>query len=308
MRDVPPFLSVYAGARLNISEDIRRLLSLNADCLAGSGIACGEFGLAGSDGSRDLWPAADAEIPGLKDAAEAIALELAPLAATADRALVLAIPDLPGTPTDILAGRFFPAVGARAAALRLALGKPVDRLAIVIRPYDDMFRIAWRHAAIAGEVDGLGDHARRIAGFRSGWTDVVEALADVLGTGEIDVHTMPADPFEVFSGLLPEPVAGLRRIEPTPELTDSAVAMIRRHVRQGVRFAPGQRERLIAFHARQPQDDDLSGLLPALALADLRGRYVADLSILSRTAGVRFCGQILPPGMDFADMSRREAI
>jgi hypothetical protein len=308
MRDVPPFLSVFAGARLNLSEDIRRLMSLNADCLSGNGIASGEFGNAGVSGTSGMWPAADAEIPGLKDAASAMALELSALAATAERALLLSVPELPGTPTEILAGRFFPAAGARAAALRLALGKPVDRLAIVIRPYDDMFRIAWRHAAVAGGAEELGDSARRIAGFRSGWTEVIEALADVLGTGEIDVHTMPADPFDVFSALLPEPIEGLRRIEPMPELTDSAVAMIRRHARQGVKFAPGQKERLIAFHARQPQDDDLPGRLPALALADLRGRYVADLSILSRTPGVRFVGQTLPAGTDSGNLARREAI
>ena len=88
---------------------------------------------------------------------------------------------------------------------------------------------------------------------------------------------------------LTSPVPGL----PMPVITDSAITMLQRHYRQGVRFAPGQRDRLLAFHAHQPQIARESGFA-GLQLADLRGRYVADLATLARTDGIRVAGQIFP--------------
>ena len=78
-----------------------------------------------------------------------------------------------------------------------------------------------------------------------------------------------------------------------PRVTPGAVAMLQRCMAQGTRLQPGQRDRLIAFHARQPQLRSEAVFSP-LALSDLRGRYVADLDTLARLTEVTLIGGELP--------------
>ncbi len=82
--------------------------------------------------------------------------------------------------------------------------------------------------------------------------------------------------------------------EPPVPVTDSAIAMFQRHLKMGTPFAPGQRERLLAFHARLPQSAVRAGF-DWLPLADMRGRYVGDLDLLGRWPGSRSWARRWPP-------------
>jgi hypothetical protein len=210
------------------------------------------------------------------------------------RGLMLSDPCFHGADDGLMSGRFFPAVADRADALADRLGRPVSRLVVTLQPYDKLFRAAWRRAALGRPVTGFADHAERLAAVDGCWSDLVTDLTRRLGAETTTVIAVAPSNRRMLAALVP----GLSLPFPAPhdaapQPTESAVAMAQRHLRLGARFAPGQLDRLIAFHARQPQDalpPDYAGL----HAADLRGRYVADLGTLARTRGMVVEAEALP--------------
>jgi hypothetical protein len=290
-----PFISLHAGAHFAASEALYRYIDANRPAIAGSGYAVKtpdsvlDFGWAGA-----ALPDAGVHLPDLNAYAAGIAAVLRPVAATAEHGLVLSRPDLAGTPAEILAGRFFPSAGLRGTALRMSLGRRVDTMVFAIQPYDQFFLSAWRRAAIEGRVDAFDTHTAAMGSFAGGWVETVEALADSLGASRVVVTAAAAhDLRAVLPALMPEAdLSGMQTPEPPVPVTDSAIAMFQRHLRMGTPFAPGQRERLLAFHARLPQTKTRGGF-DWLPLADMRGRYVGDMDLLSRMAGVEVVGSPL---------------
>ena len=288
MRITPPQLAIHAGAHHMGARSFHRFLGANQRQLATRRI-----GVCASGPDATLpWPAPGADIPAISAAAQGLSQAISPAAIPLAETMILSDPDLLGSSEDLLAGRFYPGVGARATALRLALGRPADRIVLSIMSYDQLFRAAWRAKAAEGEAAAFGALAKRMAGFSGGWIDVIDALAEVAGQGEIVLLTAPPEPADLLAQLCPGlDLEGFDTVTPVEEPTESAVAMIQRHIAAGGRFAPGQTERLIAFHARQPQDDGVvPDSFPALSLADLRGRYVADLATLAARPGVTLAG------------------
>lgn len=291
-----PEILVHAGPHCVGAEEFHRFLGLNKDEILAAGYDLAYPGRGGAEGgSFDCaWPDArhrrddlDAFVP--------------PAAATLDacrrrsaRGLIISEHDLAGRMATLLQGKFYPAARKRAEVLGRAIGRPVDRLVITLRSYDRLFRGAWERYALDREMTPFADHAPAMAAFNGGWIEVVEALRDGLAAREVVILTETATAGETLSLLAP----GLNLSDPimpapTPAITDTAIAMIQRHFRQGARFAPGQRDRLLAFHARQPQlarDPGFEGL----QLADLRGRFIADLDALARLDRVMVVGNVLP--------------
>ena len=172
-----------------------------------------------------------------------------------------------GSPAGLLNGAFFPSAADAARDLVARQSARVTRLVLAVQPFD---------RAMA-----------RMAAMQDGWHDLVTRLSDALDGPEITVLAAPLSPRRIIDAVVPGlelPV--LRPFTPSPAITDSAVAAFQRLAVQGVALAPGQIERLCAFHAALPQTQGEIAL-NALALADLRGRYVADLAMMSRMAGVR---------------------
>lgn len=293
MLDLAPELVIFAGAHFAGAGTIHNIVAANSARFREHGVcpvAPGAFG-----DPHLCWPSETTDAADITRYADRLAGQIGSLIPPDARTVLLVLPDLLGTTDQLLEGRFYPSAGKRAAALRLALGRQADRIVMGVRPYDKLFRAAWRHAALDGDDVPFSDRSQRMAQFSNGWIEIVEAVGEVLGTGDVTLFVAPSPPCELLSLLLPRfDGLSLAPAEPEPELTDSAVAMIRRHIRQGAPFAPGQRDRLIAFHARQPQDDHGEGFA-ALDLADLRGRYVADMAMLSRTPGVLLTGDPIAP-------------
>lgn len=282
-----PVLTVHAGPQFTGTETLSRIAEKNRCLLESQGFAIA------ADPVAAPFPRAGTALSDLQGHASRIAEALRPSVGGARRGLAILRPDLAGTPADLLAGRFFPAAGLRATALRLALGRAVDTLVLTLIPYDAMFLAAWRQAALDGNAASFARLSPAMAAFEGGWADLVPALAEPLGCERVVVCVGPQDARFVTQSLLPgADLSGLDVPPPSPALTDSAVAMVRRLEEQGVPLAPGQRERLIAFHARLPQHVPAAAFEP-LALADLRGRYVGDLDALRRMDGVRVVGSYL---------------
>lgn len=297
MRSDPPLIAVHAGAQLTRSGDFHRFAMVNRARLASLGISVAypSGGAARFGYAVPQWPVPGEAPSDLRSRADSIMAVLGPAVARADKAFVLSDAMLSGPEADLLQGRFCEGVGLRATALRMALGRRADRVVMTIRPYDALFRAIWRKTAAERAVAPFAAFASHMAGFSGGWIDVAEALRDVLEPDELVIETMPPEPHELLQTLVPElDTTGFEFPTPAPEVTASAAAMLQRQFRLNVAMAPGQRDRLIAFHARLPQDPMAEDGFDALTLADLRGRYVADLSILARMKGATLKGDAIP--------------
>ena len=291
-----PRILVHAGLHCSGAEDFQRFLGLNRDAIRAQGFDLAYPGRgAAPGGSFDCaWPEARHRRDDLQAFVAPVAATLAPVRRPGARGLILSEHDLAGRMATLLQGRFYPAARKRAEVLSGALGRPVDRLVITLRPYDRLFRGAWERYALEREMGAFADYAPAMASFAGGWIDVVEALRDGLSAREVIVLADRTGPLDLLSFVAPElRLSGASLPAPVPPVTDSALAMIQRHFRQGARFAPGQRDRLLGFHARQPQVERDPGFA-GLQLADLRGRYLADLDALARLDRVMIVGGVLP--------------
>ncbi|OYX41848.1 MAG: hypothetical protein B7Z02_14690 [Rhodobacterales bacterium 32-67-9] len=286
---------VHAGAHCSGAEVFQRFLGANRSALWASGYDLAYPGRCGASGGRFdcAYPEPrhqGAEIDGFVTSVAACLAEIRPQG----RGLILSEHDLAGRMANLLGGRFYPAAATRAEVLGRALGRPVDRLVVTVRSYDALFLAAWRRFALDRLMEPFSEYVPAMAGFTGGWVEVVEGLRNGLGARQVVILPTRTEPLELLSHIAPR----ARLSDPvlpgaTPMITDSAIAMIQRHYRQGARFAPGQRDRLLAFHARQPQALREHGFA-GLQLADLRGRFVADLDTLARMPGVEVVGSVLP--------------
>lgn len=297
MRSDPPLIAVHAGAQLARAGDFHRFAMANRARLAAAGVSVAypsggpaRFGYSAPD-----WPVAGDAPASLRERADSIMAALGPVVARATRAFVVSDAAIAGTEKDLLNGHFCDGVGLRATALRLALGRRADRVVMTVQPYDGLFRAIWRKTASERAVAPFAAFAAQMAAFSGGWIEVAEALRDVLEPDELVIETTPPGADDLLRTLVPGlNTTGYEVVAPQPEVTASAAAMLQRQFRLSVAMAPGQRDRLIAFHANLPQDPSAEEGFDALTLADLRGRYIADLSILARMKGVTLCGDAMP--------------
>lgn len=288
-------IAVHAGFHCTGAEEFQRFLGANKDAIAAQGYELAYPGRGGAAGGSF-----DCAFPDMRHSDDTLDFFTGPVASaltgvrTGGHSLILSEHDLAGRMPALLAGRFYPAARKRARVLGDALGRPVDRLVVTVKPYDMLFREAWQRVALDREVEPYAEFVPAMGAFAGGWVEVVEGLRDGLRARDVVVLTDHAEPTELLAHLAPglllgEAVPG----QPVPAITDSAISMLQRHYRQGGRFAPGQRDRLLAFHAHQPQIAQESGFA-GLQLADLRGRYVADIAALARMEGIRFMGGLFP--------------
>jgi hypothetical protein len=259
---------LHAGTGGSAAQDIHR-------CLAANAASLGHAGFPMLDAASNARPAAP-QFPRKLTAG------------------FVSDPDLCGSAAGLLKGTFFTGAADAARDLVARQSARVTRLVLAVQPYDVLFRAAWRQAALSGPVQPFDRAMARMAAMQDGWYDLVTRLSDALDGPEITVLAAPLSPRRIIDAIVPGlelPV--LRPFTPSPAITDSAVAAFQRLAGQGVRLAPGQVERLCAFHAALPQGQSEIAL-NALALADLRGRYVADLAMLSRMTGIRVEAEAQP--------------
>ncbi len=286
---------IHAGSHCSGAEEFQTVLGANRQALTAAGLDMAYPGRGGAEGGRFdcAFPEPRHQFSDICDHVAAIGGALASSSTGSDRFLI-SEHDLAGRMASLLSGRFYPTARQRAEALRAALGRPADRLVLVVRPYDALFVAAWRRFALDRPMEPFAEYAPGMANFKGGWIDVVEALRDGLDARHVTILAERPAPLELFAHLLPGfRVPNLALPTPAPDITESAIAMIQRHYRQGGRFVPGQRERILAFHARQPQNPRQASF-DGLPLADLRGRFVADLDTIARMRGVEVVGNLLP--------------
>lgn len=286
---------VHAGSHCSGAEEFQAVLGANRAALTAAGLDLAYPGRGGAEGGRFdcTFPEPRHKFSDICDHVGAIGSALASCFSGAERFLI-SEHDLAGRMSGLLAGRFYPTAHQRAEALRAALGRPVDRLVLVVKPYDTLFTSVWRRFALDRLMEPFADYAPGMMNFSGGWAEVVAALRDGLDARHVTVLAERPAPEELFAHLLPGlRIPRLALPAPQPEITESAIAMIQRHYRQGGRFAPGQRDRILAFHARQPQLPREAGFA-GLPLADLRGRFVADLDTIARMRGVEVVGNLVP--------------
>ena len=270
---------VHVGTHCSGSENFHRFLAANSR----------EIGARGYDLA---CPPKAALADGAYAAAEAsgIGLSMAERGTGERRGLIVSDREIGSQLDQLMKAHFYPGASLRAAELRAAIGLPVDRLVLVVQPYDHLFLAAWQQFALGNVVGSFDDFVPALSGFSGGWVELVEDLRAGLEARHVTVLAAPQESPVILSHLVPGLTldAPRRPVQVLP-VTNTAVAMAQRHLRLGGRFAPGQRERLLAFHARQPQLP-VPAAFEGLRLADLRGRYVADLDSLARIEGVEVVG------------------
>lgn len=295
---IPEGQAVYlhVGGQTTGAEDHVVYLAANRAGLrrAGYGLCCFDPLGTGAESLADGMPGPGADEGVVAACAERLAARFAPDRRAGAQGFAVSAPDLAGPVADLLIGRFHPNARLRARTLRRALGQPVARLVMMVQPYEQIFHAVWMALALDRPIDPFSDYAPALASFQGGWADLAEALADELQVGEMIVQAAPVSAAQLQATLLPgvalrQPVQPL----PKPRVTPGAVAMAQRCMAQGLRLQPGQRDRLVAFHSRQPQHRPETGF-SALALSDLRGRYVADLDMIARWSGAHVVGAPLP--------------
>lgn len=295
---IPEGQAVYlhVGGQTTGAEDHVVYLAANRSGLrrAGYGLFCFDPLAGGAESLGEDMPEPGADEDEIAACAGRLAERFAPDRRAGPKGFAISAPDLAGPMAELLLGRFHPNARKRARALRQALGQPVERLVLAVQPYEQLFHAVWMALALDRRIDAFADYAPALAGFQGGWADLAETLAEELEVRELIVQAAPLSAAQLQVALLPgvalrQPVQPL----PRPRVTPGAVAMAQRCFAQGLRLQPGQRDRLVAFHARQPQHRPDLGL-PALALADLRGRFVADLDMIAQIAGAHVVGAPLP--------------
>lgn len=283
---------LHVGGLTTGAEDFVVYLAANRAGLrrAGFGLSCFDPSGVGPESLGPVMPEPGADDAAIVAAGEAIARKFGPDRKVGSEGFIISAPDLAGPATDLMLGRFHPSARMRARALRLAIGQPVDRLVLTIQPYTELFHSTWLMLAVDRPMEPFMDYADAMHAFQGGWADLAQVLVEELEVRELVVVAEPASPRQLLLHLRPglllrQPVVPL----PKPRATPSAVAMLQRCIMQGMRLQPGQHDRLIAFHARQPQVRSES-VFSSLALSDLRGRYVADLDTLAAMAGTTLIG------------------
>jgi len=285
-------MNLHVGGLTAGAEDLVVYMAANRAGLrrAGFGLFCFDPAGHGPQAFAQALPDPVTDAAGLDAAAAALAARLAPDLRAATTGMVLSIADLAGPASDLILGRFHPQARQRARLVRKALGQGVDRLVLAVQPYEEIFHATWMRLAMDRAIEPFADYAPVLAEFHGGWADLGAALIEELELRELCVIAAPMGAPDMLDHIVP----GLHLRQPVrpiaaPRITPGAVAMAQRCIAQGTRLQPGQRDRLVAFHARQPQVSPALGF-SALALADLRGRYVADLDALAERAGVTMVG------------------
>jgi hypothetical protein len=285
-------IHLHAGGATTGVEDLVVWLAANRAGLrrAGYGLYCFDVLGTGEDSFARMLPADLASVAECGQAATRQAARFAPDRKAGSEGFIVAAPDLAGPVGELMLGRFHVQARARARLMRAALGQGVDRLVLAVQPYEVLFHSAWMAMALDRRMEPFSDYADALSRFEGGWADLATALCEELEVRELVVQVAPTAAQQTLGQLVPgltlrQPVEPL----PKPRVTQSAVAMVQRLLAQGTRLQPGQRDRLIAFHARQPQNGPDHGFSPGV-LADLRGRYVADLDMLTRSLGARVAG------------------
>ncbi|MGB7270676.1 MAG: hypothetical protein WBC90_14275 [Albidovulum sp.] len=287
---------LHMGGQTAGAEDVVVYLAANRAGLrrAGFGLYCFDPASSGPDSLAACLPGLNADEAAVAAAAASLSARFGPDRRAGADGFVISASDLAGPSADLLLGRFYPKARMRARILRRALGSPLERLVMVAEPYETLFHAVWMAAALDRRMDPFAEYAEALTRFQGGWADLAEIMMEELEPRELIIQARPTVAAQTLSDLLP----GLTLRQPVkphakPPLTPSAVAMAQRCMAQGLRLAPGQRDRLVAFHARQKQVEPDLGL-SALALADLRGRYVSDLDALARHSAVTVIGDQIP--------------
>lgn len=287
---------LHVGGQTTGSEDHVVYLAANRAGLrrAGYGLFCFDPMGSGADSLCDDMPDPAADADQIAAAALRLAKRLDPDRRPGTNGFLISAPDLAGPLPELLLGRLHPNARKRARTLRQALGQSVQKLVLAVQPYETLFHSVWMTLALDRRMDPFAAYAAALAQFHGGWADLATVLVEELGVRDLVVQATPTSASQMLTLLLPDvtlrqPVQPL----PKPRVTQSAVAMSQRCIAQGTRLQPGQRDRLVAFHARQPQDQASPGF-SALALSDLRGRYVADLDMIAQIAGAHVVGTLLP--------------
>ena len=287
---------LHVGGQTTGAEDLVVWLAANRAGLrrAGYGLFCFDVLGAGDDSFASALPADPSDEQECAQAAAALAARFAPDRKAGEEGFLLSVPDLAGPMGELMLGRFHGQARARARLLRQALGQEVARLVLAVQPYEVLFHSVWMMSAMDRRIEPFADYAPALAGFQGGWADLAAVLCEELEVRELVVQAAPVASAEMLDALVPG-LALRQPVEPRPKprITQSAVAMAQRLSAQGTRLQPGQRDRLVAFHARQPQLRPDYGF-SALALADLRGRYIADLDMMARGFGAHVSGATVP--------------
>jgi hypothetical protein len=296
MKNSAEAVHLHVGGVAAGAEDAVVFLAANRSGLRRAGVDLQAFDPvpAGEDSIAGFMPPPGADAATVEAAAATLSARLDAGRSHPQPRFLITAPDLAGPAAELLLGRFHGNARLRARTLARALGRRVDRLVMTIQPYEALFHSVWMSLAVERLIDPFADYAAGLASFRGGWAELAEIWIEELDAGELVVLADPLTPQQLLPHLLPgvalrQPVLP----RPRPRVTPSAVAMAQRCFAQGMKLQAGQRDRLIEFHARQPQHRPDFGF-STLALADLRGRYVADLDSIARMAGVTLVGGLLP--------------
>ncbi len=296
MKNRAESIHLHTGGVPTGAEDAVVFLAANRAGLRRAGIDLFAFDpmAGGEDSIAAYMPAPAAQDDAFSNASERLGERLDAGRSRPSPRFLISACELAGPVPELLSGRFHAQARQRARTLARALGQRVDRLVMSIQPYDQLYHSVWMMQALDRRMEPFAEYAAPLGAMLGGWADLARIWREELQVGELVVLAEPMTPPQLLSQLVPglvlrQPVMP----RPRPRVTPSAVAMAQRCLAQGTRLQPGQRDRLVEFHARQPQVQAV-GAYPADVRATLGARYEDDLHQLIRMDCVTLVGGLMP--------------
>ena len=170
-----------------------------------------------------------------------------------DRPMILSEENIAGRMFHFYSGQFYPAAEARCRALREALGGPVARMVLVIRPYAGLYASAFRKRAEDNAVRPFREVVPRLMAMDRGWPELVAVLRDTLAPEAFEVVPFSARGAsrDLLYRLVPEAGAGWTEPEEVVNLsaTDAALEALQTRYHAGDTLDRAAWKAVIAEHA-----------------------------------------------------------
>ena len=206
------------------------------------------------------------------------------------RSLLLSEENILGPMIHFFSGQFYPAADARLAALRQGLGAAEIAAVLVVRPYDELFRSAYRKRAEDKPCPPFAQIAPALVEMDRGWPDSVAAIQTHLAPARLTIVDYPARgaSVDVLERLVPEARARAGKDPATRvnlSATDAALAALQEQYHRGVRLARREWKAVIKSFRNHNEDQGFARFT-SCQTTRLRQRYDADLRRLANMPGV----------------------
>lgn len=208
-----------------------------------------------------------------------------------DRPLIVSEENIPGKMIHFFSGHFYPAAETRLDALKEGLGgAEVAAAILVLRPYDALYRSAYRKRAEDQRSDPFTAAVPHLMDMDRGWPDLIEITRRALSPRVLHVVEYGARgrSTELLQRLVPG-LVDLQLTEPARRVnrsaTDAALHALQARYAAGEPVDRSEKTSVIDAHAQSEGHAPMTHFTPE-QIATLTERYEADLDLIHHMKNV----------------------